>query len=149
MNTSTEATTLTDTLLSVIRLQRHLGARIIISTQEPTISTALLDLCTVTIAHRFTSPEWLQTLRGHLAAVANNIPKEDDDTETSSCGKHGDAASIFGEIVKLRVGEALLFAPSAILNLNSDEPKRLGTRFVKIRVRNRLTTDGGQSVMAS
>ena len=70
MNTSADALTFTNNLLSTIRLQRHLGARVIISTQEPTISPVLLDLSNVTIVHRFTSPQWLQTLKGHLAGVA-------------------------------------------------------------------------------
>jgi len=66
MNSATEASTLTETLLSSIRLQRHLGTRVFISTQEPTISPALLDLCSITIVHRFSSPEWLKCLRQHL-----------------------------------------------------------------------------------
>src|SRR5204863_353082 len=57
-------------LLQVIRLQRHLGTRVIISTQEPSISPKLLDLCSVTIVHRFTSPDWLKTLRRHLAGAS-------------------------------------------------------------------------------
>jgi hypothetical protein len=56
MNESGEASALTEQLLATIRLQRHLGARVIISTQEPTVSPRLLDLCSVTIVHRFTSP---------------------------------------------------------------------------------------------
>ncbi|RDL33071.1 Uncharacterized protein BP5553_08510 [Venustampulla echinocandica] len=162
MGDSAEALTLTNTLLSIIRLQRHLGARIIISTQEPTISPTLLDLCSITIAHRFTSPKWLRSLKGHLAAVATNEPQlesgaecddADENEHRGSYSKGRAAERIFGEIVRLRVGEALLFAPTAIVGLNfvSDSTtatKTLGTDFIKIRVRNRLTTDGGKSVMA-
>lgn len=61
MNDSGDSSALTDNLLETIRLQRHLAVRIIISTQEPTISPKLLDLCSITIVHRFTSPEWLRT----------------------------------------------------------------------------------------
>ncbi|KAH6675878.1 hypothetical protein B0J14DRAFT_691998 [Halenospora varia] len=159
MNASIEALTLTNTLLSVIRLQRHLGARIVISTQEPTISPALLDLCSITIAHRFTSPDWLRSLKGHLAAVATNVPyykpgAEREGSDAGSDGIGGTAERIFGEIVRLSVGEALLFAPTAIVSLSLGsgsmiEATRLGTGFIKIRVRNRLTTDGGKSVMAT
>src|SRR5450432_131959 len=91
MNASAEANTLTGTLLSTIRLQRHLGARIVISTQEPTISPALLDLSSVTIVHRFTSPYWLRSLRQHLAAAAFDLidqstkrTNEGDDTDASA-----------------------------------------------------------------
>ena len=163
MDSSAEALTLTNTLLSVIRLQRHLGARIVISTQEPTISPSLLDLCSVTIAHRFTSPHWMCSLKAHLAALATNSPQLDSDTECYSANTNELSGSyskkkaidrIFGEIVRLRVGEALLFAPTAIVGLRLDsngstETKRLGTEFIKIRVRNRLTEDGGKSVMAT
>ncbi len=62
MTESQECAALTEALLATIRLQRHLGARVIISTQEPTISPKLLDLCSVTVVHRFTSPDWLNAL---------------------------------------------------------------------------------------
>ena len=60
MSDETTASAFTDSLLSVIRLQRHLATRVIIATQEPTISPKLLDLCSMTIVHRFTSPAWLK-----------------------------------------------------------------------------------------
>ena len=145
MNSTGEAANLTSTLLSSIRLQRHLGTRVFISTQEPTISTSLLDLCSFTIVHRFSSPDWLRCLRSHLAALSH---EESNPTQS--------ARIIFSEIVKLRVGEALLFSPSAILGVGDDVPagvekelKRLGTGYLKIRVRARLTEDGGKSIMAS
>jgi hypothetical protein len=68
---------------------------------------------------------------------------------------------VFNEIVKLRVGEALLFAPGAIVGVGEEEKeggggngkgerevRRLGTGYLKIKVRARLTEDGGKSVMA-
>lgn len=47
---------LTDYLAKVVRLQRHQGARVVISTQEPTISADLIALCSITVMYRFTSP---------------------------------------------------------------------------------------------
>jgi len=46
-----------------------------------------------------------------------------------------------------------LFASSAMVNLETDDVgsvtlKRLGDGFLKIRVRMKLTADGGESVMA-
>ncbi|KAE8366116.1 hypothetical protein BDV27DRAFT_156197 [Aspergillus caelatus] len=55
MSETPAAKDLTDTFLNIIRQQRHLGVRTIISTQEPTISPRLIDLCSMTIIHRFTS----------------------------------------------------------------------------------------------
>jgi hypothetical protein len=150
MNTSAEASTFTNTLLSTVRLQRHLGVRIIISTQEPTISPALLDLSSVTIVHRFTSPEWLHSLKSHLAGVASDlVDSEEGDWDTvRTKGRPTIAGKVFREVVKLRVGEALLFAPAAVIE-GGPALQGLGAGFVKIRIRARLTTDGGTSVMAT
>lgn len=185
MNSSGEASTLTDQLLSAIRLQRHLGARVIISTQEPTVSPKLLDLCSVTIVHRFTSPEWLRALQNHLAGVSSRSRMlARASSSASSCGEgssRGDkdsgnedsdiaglarvlktltikaegntekeaAMSLFGKIVQMRVGEALVFAPSALLDVHAGaRPRKLSNGVLKVQVRTRVTVDGGQSVMA-
>lgn len=142
--TATDASSrFTQSLLSVIRLQRHLAARIIIATQEPTISPALLDLCSVTIVHRFTSPSWLAALRSHLAGVSS----EGD-------ASNRDAAQVFRNIVNLHAGQALVFSPSAMLGVEDAKKtglrmKKLGTGYVKVQVRKRFTADGGQSKLAA
>jgi len=150
MNAGAEASALTNTLLSSIRLQRHLGTRVFISTQEPTISPKLLDLCSITIVHRFTSPDWLRCLRLHLAALSDH---DDDPSQSAKVLM----TNIFNQIVKLRVGEALLFAPSAIIGVEEKqnengveetEMKRLGMGYLKIKIRARVTSDGGKSVFA-
>ncbi|EEQ84470.1 uncharacterized protein BDCG_01275 [Blastomyces dermatitidis ER-3] len=160
---SREGGNLTDTLLSLIRQQRHLATRVIIATQEPTLSPSLLDLCNVTIVHRFSSPAWFTTLRGHLAGAAiddNNKPKYGPD-------------NLFSRIVTLKTGEALVFCPGAILDIVSDEAleestpspgepepphgvaalkalriRELGPRYVRVRIRKRVTADGGRSILA-
>ncbi|KFY88245.1 hypothetical protein V498_06870 [Pseudogymnoascus sp. VKM F-4517 (FW-2822)] len=134
MNESAEAQTLTGTLLSIIRLQRHLGARIIICTQEPTISPALLDLCSVTIVHRFTSPEWMQSLKAHLAAVAPDMADKVPDAgdrhgpmgELTTGAKIKTTSLIFKKIVGLGVGEALIFSPSAMIDASVASGGSLG-----------------------
>ena len=69
--------------------------------------------------------------------------------------------------MKLRMGESLLFSPAAMLNgiiavedadVNNTKreampgkevlPEKLGMEWVKMRVRKRLTEDGGRSIMA-
>lgn len=157
MNTSAEASTLTNTLLSTVRLQRHLDARVIISTQEPTISPSLLDLSSIVIVHRFTSPEWLNSLKRHLAGATSNL-LDDDNTDSdglaSSRGNGDGAKRLFAEIVKLRVGEALLFSPSAMIDVEVGSNGKVavgrhGDGFLKIRVRIRLNADGGKSIVAA
>ncbi|GKZ95977.1 hypothetical protein AnigIFM59636_010214 [Aspergillus niger] len=160
MKTSSEAQVFTETLLSVVRLQRHLAARVIISTQEPTVSTDLLNLCTATIVHRFTSPEWLRILQKHLAGAATNpfarkagkAPARATDGEEGQLNESNER-SLFGHIVNLRVGEALLFSPSSIVDVEIEdgghELRRLGSDYLAIKIRQRLTTDGGRSVIAA
>lgn len=144
MNDTSAANTFTQSLLSCIRLQRHLGARIIVATQEPTISPALLDLCSITFVHRFTSPAWMAALKTHLAAAIDPFSRS------------GDGEGLFSRIVGLGVGEAVLFCPSAMLCLS--EPgtdsgtaaiEKLGASWQLVRIRKRITSDGGRSVMAS
>ncbi|RDW67341.1 uncharacterized protein DSM5745_09207 [Aspergillus mulundensis] len=161
MNASPEATVFTETILSAVRLQRHLGVRIIVSTQEPTISTALLNLCSVTIVHRFTSPEWLRALRHHLAAAAeeHGTSRKNRAISTNGSGEAGSqedgrrTGTLFDQIVRLKVGEALLFAPSAVVGVYKEQDRglaleRLGDDYLAIRVRGRLTEDGGRSVLS-
>lgn len=139
MTESASAKVFTESLLSVVRLQRHHGTKVLIATQEPTIAPQLLDLCSMTIVHRFTSPEWLLALKAHLAAF-------------SSMGdEHSPRRlkEIFQTIVNLDVGQALLFSSSAMLHTEKSRPQKLGMRYVKMRVRDRLTADGGRSVSAT
>ena len=121
---------LTDHLTRVIRLQRHQGARVIISTQEPTIATELIALCSVTVMHRFTSPAWYAALRKHINAV-------DDDKE------------IMQQIENLETGETLVYSPNAVLGKNDDGSLIKATgRLLRLNIRNRVTLDGGASIMA-
>ncbi|KAJ5292194.1 hypothetical protein N7478_001445 [Penicillium angulare] len=145
MDNSVEARSFTETLLSTVRLQRHLGIRIVISTQEPTISTALLGLCSVTIVHRFSSPDWLHSLKKHIAGVSmgEGICRESSAHEMS----------LFEKIVRLRVGEALLFSPGAVISIPTrsgmeDLSKKLGPGYLEVKIRSRLTEDGGRSVIS-
>lgn len=140
------SSSLTESLLSVIRQQRHLATRVIIATQEPTISPKLLDLSSMTIVHRFTSPSWLQALKSHLAGVSKFEGNDGRDLK-----------EIFNKIVNLEAGEALLFSPSMMLNVAEGgledekvlQTEKLGMGYLKMRVRNRLTADGGRSIMAA
>jgi DNA helicase HerA-like ATPase len=121
---------LTDYLTKVIRLQRHLGARMVISTQEPTVSTDLIALCSVTVIHRFTSPTWYAALKKHINAM-------DDDEK------------IMHEIEGLETGEAFVYAPNAVLGKNDDGTLIKATgRLLRLSIRDRVTLDGGESIMA-
>jgi hypothetical protein len=152
--------------LSVIRQQRHLATRVVIATQEPTLSPSLLDLSDVTIVHRFRSPAWYKVLEGHLAGALiekweKNMDSDDD--------------RLLHQIGKLQIGEALVFCPTAALNVEGEvcdhssindadcvgsretdgemdgkafRVELLGFRYIKVRIRGRITSDGGKSIMA-
>lgn len=126
---------MTDELVSLIRQQRHLATRVIIATQEPTISTSLLDLCNVSIVHRFNSPAWSTVLRNHLAGARLGSELKRDE--------------LFQIIVGLRTGEALIFCPSALLDVGGEGVEGLKDAFIKAVIRSRVTIDGGRSIMAS
>lgn len=137
----------TEELLQVIRQQRHLATRVVIATQEPTIAPSLLELCTFTIVHRFTSPGWLKTLREHLAG-ASDLAVEGEDRQDSK-GRQSKMTQLFKIIVSLEAGEGLLFCPTALVSLDRGiKAKKLGMEYAKIHVRKRLTIDGGKSLMA-
>lgn len=135
-----EAEILTRDLTSIIRQQRHTGTRVVIATQEPTLSPELIDLANVTVVHRFLSPSWYEVLRKHLAGVK----KQDKDSTNA----------LFESIVRLRTGEAFLFCPTAQLQVDDaadgrEKVKTLGDDYVKFKVRKRLTADGGKSILAT
>ncbi|OTB06403.1 hypothetical protein M426DRAFT_55257, partial [Hypoxylon sp. CI-4A] len=125
---------LTNDLLSTIRQQRHTGTRVLIATQEPTLAPELIDLANVTLVHRFLSPSWFEILKKHLAGA-----KEDDGT-------------LFSSIVSLRTGEALLFSPTAQMDIIESPDgvktaRSLGNGYAKIKIRKRFTADGGRSIL--
>lgn len=152
LSASRGASGLTNALLTLTREQRHLGMRVIISTQEPTvIPPVLMDLCTVAVMHRFSSPAWWDHLARHVA------------TDVS-------ADQGFATVVKLKTGEALVLAPSGLGVFPDDDhcaaekpdtntekqctrasaPLQLGQfgrRFLLMKTRARITKDGGASVL--
>ncbi|CAG9986899.1 unnamed protein product [Clonostachys byssicola] len=143
MTQSGAANVLTEDLTSVIRQQRHISTRVFIATQEPTLSPTLIDLSNATFVHRFSSPAWFRTLKGHL---------------TGAMGKCGSASpqqelDVFQSITELQTGEALVFCPTAQTRVLREKDtvinKSLGSRFMRIIIRKRVTFDGGVSLVAT
>ncbi|KAF2999505.1 hypothetical protein E8E13_008992 [Curvularia kusanoi] len=120
-----------ESVLQTIRLQRHHGARAVISTQEPTLLTDLIALCSVTVLHRFSSPEWLSAVRRHIPLVAE------------------DRENVMQKIESLTTGKAMVYCPNAVLGQDDNGTLVIGTsRLVEVSIRKRITSDGGQSVLA-
>ncbi|KAH7558346.1 hypothetical protein BM1_05618 [Bipolaris maydis] len=141
----------TEKLLRTVREQRHQAVRVVIATQEPSINTQLLDLCSITMVHRCTSPAWFNVLKRHVAALYLNLPT------SSQAGASGDEkvegakddTELFLEIVRLKLGESLLFCPSAVIKVVGEEIERMEGRYVKFKTRQRVTADGGRSKLAA
>nr|OQO25309.1 hypothetical protein B0A51_13959 [Rachicladosporium sp. CCFEE 5018] len=138
MTTSLAASRFADSLLRTIREQYHNATRIIIATQEPTISEKLLDLCSVSIVHRFSSQAWFAAIQNHLGAA-------------SKVGRSAMEQQItFSQIMDLELGESLVCAPSAVLCLGeTGVESKLGDQAIKMKTRTRLGLDGGLSVLVS
>jgi hypothetical protein len=83
-------------------------------------------------------------LKNHIAGAANLKKVGEDSLE-----------EMFKTIVGLRTGEALVFSPDSLLDVTSSievsdtaiDP--LLDQYVKVRIRNRISADGGKSIMAS
>jgi DNA helicase HerA-like ATPase len=125
------ARALNESLLTTIRLQRHYGARLIISTQEPTLLTDLIALCSVTVIHRFSSPEW-------FAAIKRHIPMKPEEQH-----------EIMTAIEGLKTGTALVYSPASVIGKDDDGLLIKGVgKLLEVKMRKRVTSDGGQSVLA-
>jgi DNA helicase HerA-like ATPase len=121
---------LTDYLTEIIREQHHKGARVVISTQEPTVSPELIALCSITVIHRFTSPTWFAAIKKHINGIE-------------------DSQKTMNDIECLETGEALVYAPNAVLGKNKDITLIKATgRLLKLNIRNRVTLNDGVSIMA-
>ena len=101
--------------------------------QEPTvIPSTILDLASFIICHRFTSPSWCTHLARHVSA-----------------GDNAKTAQWFQDVMLLATGQCVVFSSSAIVMTSNDSSVwLLGKGYLKLRVRPRLTLDGGASLLA-
>ncbi|KAH7094198.1 hypothetical protein BKA62DRAFT_644786 [Auriculariales sp. MPI-PUGE-AT-0066] len=124
--TNSESSRLNRSIATIIRQQRHLAARVIIATQEPTVIPAtILDLSSFIICHRFSSPSWCSHLSRHVST--------------------GDK-DWFQDVMNLATGDGIVFSSTARM---SAALMALGTQALRITVRPRLTSDGGASILAA
>lgn len=136
MTKSIAATNFTERLLTTIREQRHNGTRVIICTQEPTLSEKLLDLCSVAIVHRFTSPAWFDAIKNHLGGASSLTATKEEQKD------------MMNNIMGLGTGESLLFSPSSHLVVVEGKARKLEMGYLFMKTRLRVGEDGGMSKMA-
>jgi hypothetical protein len=87
-----------------------------------------------------------------LSVQSNQEASTNNDEYPGTLGVSG-KLSLFHRIVHLRVGEALLFSPSAVSGAASEDfglhrLNKLGSGYMVIKIRDRLTDDGGKSVVS-
>ncbi len=136
LNKTPAADEFTEQILTTIRMQRHCAARVLVATQEPTISERLLDLCSVSIVHRFSSPAWFTAIKNHLGGAS---------ALTTSPGEQ---QAMFERIMGLPVGESLVFSPSSYVSVKDGEPGKLGAGVMRMKTRMRKGGDAGRSVLS-
>jgi len=138
-DSSSTPTGLTRALLSLVRQQRHMSMRVIVSTQEPTVlPSAFIALCSIIVLHRFASSAWWEHLKKHIPATMS-----DEDS--------------FDRVVTLKTGEALVCCPTGVYVGTEPGSESAASRirllqfsrnFLVVRTRRRVTADGGASLMA-
>lgn len=79
--------------------------------------------------HGFYSPAWFAHVKNHVSFK--------------------DGAAVFEEIMKLRTGEAVVYAPKGVVMEEEEgEVKKMGTAHQIVKIRKRVTADGGSSLLA-
>ncbi|KAH1353851.1 hypothetical protein KXV31_004570 [Aspergillus fumigatus] len=136
MTESPSAKELVETFSSIIRQQRHFGVRTVICTQEPTVSPKLIELSSIIVIHRFTSPEWYKVIQKHVPMDIRELGSNEDGIHSGLC-----------QIASLRTGEAIIFAPSAHLMGEKDMVLDTRHRTFRMLIRKRVTWDGGRTVV--
>ncbi len=103
-------------VVETIREMRHQATSVMIASQDPlSVPRAVIELTSVLLLHRMTSPQWLRHLKGAITALEGVSE---------------------GQLAALQPGEALAWAQRAT-------ERRFSARPQKILVRPRFTMHGG------
>jgi hypothetical protein len=111
---------------------------------EKLLRTQLLDLCSITMVHKCTSPAWFKVLKQHVAALYLNLPipsVEASDMDGGMAELPQDDKALFQEIVRLKLGESLLFCPTAAVTVAGEGIGRMEGGYVRFKTRQRVTAD--------
>lgn len=152
----------------MIRQQRYIATRVLIATQEPTLAPALLELCNTTIIHRFSSPAWYKSIQSHIAGANDHLTGLKNGLDGDIFSKIVQLATgealVFCPTALLdyeRPASRIPYDPGNSTGSDDTEvfqdaesdtdsrgpPLPLGPRCVHIRVRQRITMDGGRSLL--
>lgn len=111
-----------DHLVQTIREMRHHATSVLIASQDPlSIPRVVIELSTVIVMHRMTSPLWTKHLRESIYALGEGLKDH--------------------ELAKLEPGEALVWAQKSTNRLYTEAPQ-------KILIRPRTSAHGGGTKLA-
>jgi DNA helicase HerA-like ATPase len=120
-------------IVDTVRMMRHEGIRVAISSQNPQVlAPELLELVTVAIIHRFHSADWFTYLKSKIPLMA-----PDEELESVAEGRR-DAATL-DSLRSLPSGEAIVFSASSAVRGVSP------FSTLRVAMRPRLTADRGAS----
>ena len=112
---------LVGSITTAIREMRHKGVSIMIASQDPmSLPTEIIELSSIVIMYRFSSPGWVKHVQKAITALQNLTP---------------------GEMANLGSGEAFLWAVKST-------DKSITLRPTKISIRPRVTKHGGDTISA-
>lgn len=112
---------LVDSITTTIREMRHKGVSIMIASQDPmSLPSKIIELSTIILLHKFSSPAWVKHIQKAITALQNLTP---------------------GEMTALGSGEAYLWAVKST-------DKSITLRPTKISIRPRVTKHGGDTISA-
>lgn len=112
---------LVSSITEAIREMRHRGVSVMIASQDPmSLPTDIIELSSIMVMHRFSSPAWVKHVQKAITPLQNLTP-----TEMSALGS----------------GEAYIWA-------NKASDKAITQRPIKICIRPRVTKHGGDTIQA-
>lgn len=125
-------------------------------TTEPTVlPPVLLDLCTVTILHRFTSPSWWDHISHHVSADIASEGAFDKVVGLQACLLYLKIYILIFiiNLPCLQTGQAIVLAPSGLESATATTEDKtptlhhFGRRYVLMKTRKRVTVNGGASLL--
>ncbi|KAK6507036.1 hypothetical protein TWF481_005489 [Arthrobotrys musiformis] len=138
-----------ESIISNIRLQRHLGMRTIISTQDPFVHPELLELASMVVLHRFSSPRWFEFIKKHVGF--DTTPSQEGESSPGGWDEENrkEEVGMFKKIANLNTGEAYVYCPQMLvaetIGWGGATLKKFGNVLFKMATRAKITVDGGAS----
>ena len=129
MSTASQSDGLSGAIVDTVRLMRHEGIRVAISSQNPQVlAPEFLELVSLAIVHKFHSWDWYTYLKAKIPLRVE-----------AAAGASGAEEQTFDVIRCLPPGQALVFAA------NSAIEGVAATSTIQVSIRPRLTADRGAS----